>query len=410
MAVRTLTPTTARRMAIARQHLAGPRPDPARMLDVIRDLGCLQLDPTSAVARSHLLVLWSRFGNYDRALLDKLLWQDRTLFEYWAHAASIVLTEDFPIHADMMHHYRQGESAWSARVGEWIKQNAELRSHILEQLACCGPLSSKDFEDKSIAPWHSMGWTSGRNISRMLDSLWVEGKILVKERRGNTRYWDIANRCLPDWTPRETLSGREVVRRAAQRAIRALGLARAAHIKQHFTRNRYPELQSVLDELETEGRIQRVKVADGGKSWPGVWYVHVEDLPHLDRLEAGDWQPRTTLLSPFDNLIADRARTRLMFDFEYTIEIYVPKDKRKFGYFVLPILSGDRLIGRIDPLMDRKKGVLNIQAVYAEPDAPGDTETARAIAHTIEDLAAFLGAQSIAYTDRVPDTWKSALL
>jgi uncharacterized protein YcaQ len=205
------------------------------------------------------------------------------------------------------------------------------------------------------------------------------------------------------------LSRNEVVRRASQRAIRALGVTTAKQIKQYFIRNRYHDLPNVLDELEQEGRIQRVSITGEGQTWPGVWYIHVDDLPLLERIEKGEWQPRTTLLSPFDGLIADRARTELMFGFEYRIEIYVPKDKRKYGYFVLPILHGDRLIGRIDPLMDRKNGILNVNAVYAEPDAPQDAETARAVAVAIEDLAVFIGADAITYTDRVPEGWKTAL-
>lgn len=407
MPLLTLTPTAARRFAITRQHLDGPPRAAETMLDVIRDLGCLQLDPTSAVARSHLLVLWSRFGSYDPAHLDRLLWHERHLFEYWAHAASLVLTEDFPIHYDLMHRYSSGDPTWSGRSQVWMQENRAFHDHILDELARRGPLSSKDFEDKSASGWASTGWTSGRNVSRMLDFLWLRGRILVKERRGQTRYWDLAERCLPDWTPRDTLPRREVVRRSVLRAVRALGVARASHIKQHFTRNRYDDLPAVLDELEAEGRLQRVSIAGDGVSWPGVWYLYADDLPQLEHLQNGGWQPRTTLLSPFDNLIADRARTELMFNFEYRIEIYVPQDKRKYGYFVLPILHGDQLIGRIDPLMNRKQSVLQINAVYAEPGAPPDA--APAIAAAIASLATFLGAQAIACTDRVPEQWKAAL-
>lgn len=410
----TLTPTLARRLAISRQRLAGTLPpsSPDALLDIVRDLGCLQLDPTSAVARSHLLVLWSRAGHYDRTHLDTLLWQRRSLFEYWAHAASIVLTEDFPLHYDMMQHWRQdaGGTVWRARIHDWMNANAGLRDHILEELARRGPLSSKDFEDRSQAAWHSMGWTSGRNISRMLDFLWTQGQILVKERRGNTRYWDLADRCLPDWTPRDDLPQPEVVRRAAQRAIRALGVAREAHIKQHFTRGRYPGLPTALKSLEAEGRLQRVQIAAGAKPWPGVWYIHTDDLPLLERLKAGDWSPRTSLLSPFDNLIADRTRTRQLFDFDFTIEIYVPKNKRRFGYFVLPILHGDRLIGRIDPMMDRKLNILRINAVYAEPDSAQDGAPAPAVAAAVRDLAGFLGARDIVFGDRLPDAWRRTLI
>jgi hypothetical protein len=231
----------------------------------------------------------------------------------------------------------------------------------------------------------------------------------VYERRSGHRYWHLAEHCLPDWTPREQLDRHEVVRRSTQTAIRALGVARPNQIKQHFTRNRYDDLDSVLKELENEGRIQRVQIAEDGSNWPGPWYMHTEDLPLLDRIEGGDWQPRTTLLSPFDNLICDRARTEKLFNFEYRIEIYVPKHQRVYGYFVLPILHGDRLIGRIDPLMKRKEQQLLINAVYAEADAPMDAETGRAVARSIEALATFLGAREIVYGERRPEGWKKAL-
>jgi uncharacterized protein YcaQ len=154
-----------------------------------------------------------------------------------------------------------------------------------------------------------------------------------------------------------------------------------------------------------------VQIDAEGKQWNGPWYVHADDLPLLESLSGGDaaWQPRTTLLSPFDNLIADRARTETLFNFDFRIEIYVPKEQRKYGYYVLPILHGDRLIGRIDPLMDRKAKRLNINAVFAEPDAPMDDETALAISASIGELAAFLDAKDIAYTERIPDGWRHVL-
>jgi hypothetical protein len=141
----------------------------------------------------------------------------------------------------------------------------------------------------------------------------------------------------------------------------------------------------------------------------GPWYVHHDDLPVLEQVNDGAWQPRTTLLSPFDNLIADRSRIELLFNFEYRIEIYVPKDKRKYGYYVLPILHGDRLIGRIDPLMDRKAKRLNINAVYAEPDAPMDATTGRAVGKAIGDMAEFLGAREIAYGETATPKWRPHL-
>lgn len=415
-AMRTISPTLARRMAIARQRLAGPcsqasaRPDAACILDVVRDLGCVQLDPISAVARSHLLVLWSRLGCYDPAELDRLLWQERSLFEYWAHAASIVLTEDYPIHNVMMRRYPSGESSWSRRVEQWLEENRELREHILDEIAKNGPTQSKQFEDKTKEDWHSTGWTGGRNVSQMLDFLWTRGQLMVAKRVGGQRLWDLAERCLPDWTPREELGRHEAMRRATQKSLRALGVARPREITQHYTRGRYPSLEKALGELESEGRIEQVQIVDEDRGlWPGPWYVHADDLPLLDRLAAGEWHPRTTLLSPFDNLICDRARTEKLFDFEFRIEIYVPKAQRKYGYYVLPILHGDRLIGRVDPSMDRKQKRLTINAVYAQPDAPMDAQTGQAVASAIEELGAFLGAKEIAYGERVPEGWKDTL-
>jgi uncharacterized protein len=415
VAARVISPELARRLAITRQRLAGPRPpaDAAGIYEVARDLGCLQLDPISTVARSHLLVLHSRLGPYNPAHLDALLWQERRLFEYWAHCASIVLTEDYPLHHRMMAGYAAGDRPWHQRVSDWIEANAGLRDHILERIRAEGPLPSKAFETEAVAGWVSTGWTAGRNVSRMLDFLWFKGAIMVAGRQGGQKLWDLAERCLPEWTPRDELPDREVVRRAAQHSLRALGVARQRQIDQHFIRGRYPDLKEILAELEAEGRIARVQL-DGqgneGRRWGGPWYVHADDLPLLDRLEAGEWASRTTLLSPFDNLICDRARTQLLFGFDFRIEIYVPKHLRQYGYYVLPILHGDRLIGRVDPVFERKPRRLTLNAVYAEPDASADAETATAVAGAIAELARFLGAREIAVPgEQVPAGWRGAL-
>jgi uncharacterized protein len=411
-ATRMITPTTARRMAITRQRLAGERPasDSGGMLDLVRDLGCLQLDPISAVAPSHLLVLWSRLGGYDPATLDALLWEERQLFEYWAHCASIVLTEDYQLHQPRMAGYVLNGASQTV-VHEWMAENAELRDHILSQLRERGPLLSREIEDLAVSDWQSTGWNSGRNVTRMLHFLWSAGEIMVagRPRAGGQKLWDISERCLPDGKP-APLPDTEVVRIAAERALRALGVARIADIRQHFIRSRYPGLPAVLKDLAAEGRIVPVAIGENGTAWKGDWYVHAEDLPLLNRLadEHADWGARTTLLSPFDNLICDRARTELLWDYEFRIEIYVPKEKRRWGYYVLPILHGDRLIGRIDPTMDRKHGILTINAIYAEPDAPDTASTGQAIRGAIDDLATFLGARDVEYASEWPQGWQEA--
>jgi hypothetical protein len=410
--MRTISLQIARRLFIQRQRLNNLKPttDAAGILDVVRDLGCLQLDPISAVARSHQLVVRSRVGNYDLGALDQLLWTERSLFEYWAHQASIVLTEDYPIHSLLMRTYAREEATGqvSQCYQQWLTDNQKLRRRLLSDLKRRGPLPSRVFENKSEgdAGWYSSGWTSGRDVSQMLDYLWITGKIMVAGRAGLQKLWDLSERCLPEWTPREKLSENEVVRRAMQKSLRALGVATPQHINQHFTRKRYPHLKDRLHALLAEGLIEKVHVEND----KAEWFIHAEDVPLLDRIEADEIAfERTTLLSPFDNLICDRARTARLFNFDFTIEIYVPAHKRQYGYYVLPILHGDRLIGRIDPKFDREHHRLHIHAVHAEKDAPRNRQTGRAIRDAIEDLATFLGATDIHYTHLVPEGWQRDL-
>lgn len=403
--------TVARRLALTRQRLAGPRP--SSLMEVVRSLGCLQLDPLSTVARSHVLVLQSRLGRYDLAELDRLLWEERRLFEYWAHCASIVLTEDYPLYHTWMRRYPRGDSTYSVDIRAWVNQNQELKRYILTELCRHGPLLSRDLEERGQQPtkWVSTGWTTNRNISRMLDYLWMSGKIMVAGRQGIQKVWDLAERCLPAWTPHAPLTEHETARQAAVRSLRALGVGTASHVERHFTRGRYPHLDKVLTELEAEGQIRHVAIRHDGQTWPGEWYVHSADLPLLAQVQNGSWEPRTTLLSPFDNLVCDRQRTEELFNFDFRIEIYTPKAKRRFGYYVMPILHGDQLIGRLDPELDREKEQLTINAVHAEADAPQTRRVAAAVAGAVEDLAGFLGARKIVYNKtKVPSAWKRDLL
>ena len=403
-----LSPTVARRLAITRQHLAGPvtTTAPPSILATLRDLRCLQLDPISAVARSHQLVLHSRLPGYSLDDFHALLWGERQFFEYWAHCASIVLTEDYPIHATMMRDYSTGDGAWKERTRAWLTENSALRTAILYELTHHGPLPSNAFEDTSARGWSSSGWTSGRNVNRMLEFLWMQGVIMVAGRSGLQKLWDLTERCLPSWTPQEQLTDDALARRAIPLSLRALGVARPAHIQQHFIRGRYPRLNETITDLVAEGQLVPVALVDEDRAWAGPWYVHVADLPLVERLLAGEWQPRTTLLSPFDNLICDRARTEELFNFRFRIEIYVPKAKREYGYYVLPILHGDRLIGRIDPIMDRKRQVLVVNTVYDEPAAPRSPEIGNAVVESIGELANFLGANAVEYRGGLPDGWR----
>jgi uncharacterized protein len=404
-ALRTLDPTLARRLVLSRQRLAGPPPlgpGPEAIMEVATDLASLQLDPISVVARSHQLVLWSRLGRYDLADLDGLLWRERRLFEYWAHAAAIVCTDDYPIHSLLMRRY---PSARHAQLRAWLADNQALRRSILRQLRAGGPLPTRALEDRAATDWRSSGWTRGRNVDRMLDLLWTQGRIMVAGRQGQERVWDLAERCLPPWAPTRRPPEREVVRLSAQRSLRALGVATARDIDRSFTAGRYPGLPSVLAGLQRSGQVEQVRLTADGAERPGPWFVHADDLPLLDRLESGDWRPRTTLLSPFDNLIINRERTDRLFGFSFRMEIYVPKAARRYGYYVLPILHGDRLIGRVDPALDRATGRLVVHAIHAEPDAPASAGPA--VATALGELAGFVGATGLDLRQPPPEVWRT---
>ncbi|HEX8006964.1 MAG TPA: crosslink repair DNA glycosylase YcaQ family protein, partial [Trebonia sp.] len=296
----------ARRFAVRAQRLAGPPPEAGvdGLRQVLRAVRCLQLDPVNVVARSHLLVLWSRLGDFDRTHLDTLLWRERWLFEYWAHAASIVLAEDYPVHHLLMRAFPR-----YPEYREWLTANEEFRRYVLDALRESGPLAAESLEDRAAVGWVSTGWTHGRNVERMLDFLWKQGVITVVGRDGLRRLWGPAA-----FADMPRLSEREVVERAAELALLALGVARERDIVRHFTRDRYPGL-----DLPGYGFARRVRVEGGTEDW----WVHADSF----RLLEERWTPRTTLLSPFDNLICDRERTQRLWDFHYKNEMYVPKAK-----------------------------------------------------------------------------------
>jgi uncharacterized protein YcaQ len=389
----TLSQVDARRLSVLGQMLASPRP--AAITDVVTGLGAIQMDPTSAVARTEHLVLWSRLGRRFRiAELERMLWEERSLFEYWVE---IVPTSDFAVHRESMRRYPggpRGDLKSRQYIASWLKANAAFRRYVLRELRLRGPLRARDLEDRVAHGWHSGGWTNdGRSVATLLDILWNKGEIMIVGRDGQQRLWDLTERSLPVDQPRPPQ--RQIARRLVESQLRARGVAPVARLGWAFD-GRAPGWERALRELTREGIAVRVSV----EGLRGDTYVHAELLER-------PFRGRTTLLSPFDDLIHDRDRTEALFRFHFRLEIYVPKAKRRFGYFVLPILHGDRLIGRIDPKFDRKTGTLIVSAVFAETDAPASA--GRAIAKTIDDLAAWRGATDIAYGRTIPAMWRRAL-
>jgi uncharacterized protein YcaQ len=390
-------PAAVRRLAIRNQRLAGPLPrkraDADALLETAEALRCLQLDPTAVVARSHLLVLFSRHGAFDEARFSELAYERRALFEYWAHEASYVLSEDLPIHRYEMRTFpRPGIGAWPRKLSAWYEQEAGFRGHILERLREDGPLRARDIEDRAMKPWESGGWSNGRNTARLLDIMWVRGEVGIARRDGAQRVWDLMERCLPPEAPRDELPDAEITRRAARFAIRALGAARPTHIRKHFTRGRYPGLEAQLPKI-----AERIEVEGLGDDW----WVLPEDV---EALRDAGFNGRTTLLSPFDNLLCDRDRTEALWGFRHRLEIYTPAAKREWGYFVLPVLDGEKLVARCDLAVDRKASRLKVLAVYAEPGLRGGARLPKAIRRELERLAAWRGANEIE-VGVAPDAW-----
>ncbi|WP_327430592.1 winged helix-turn-helix domain-containing protein [Streptomyces sp. NBC_01236] len=403
----TLSRSDARRLALSRQHLSAARPpaDATGLRTVLRSLRYLQLDPVSVVAPSHELVLWSRLGPRAGDRLPTLWWQERWLFEYWAHAAALVLTEDYPVHRVSMDGYPPKNLSFTST---WMAANGQLSEHILHRLAEGTPLPTDAFEDRSVMDWPSSGWTAGRNVERMLTFLWLQGRIMVAGRAAGQRLWGLPDACLPADADRVAVSPREMVTTATEHTLRALGVARPLDIKQYFVRGKYDGLPEVLRTLTGEGRVVPVKVEDAPTA-SETWYVHTDALAELEAIRAGDWEGRTALLSPFDNLINDRRLTERLWGFAFRNEMYVPKAKREYGYYLLPVLHGDRLVGRTSPRFDKSREVLLVEGLYLEPDTKPTAALCRAVTAQLADLAALVGATGIEYGDKVPDRWRPLL-
>ncbi len=386
----------ARRLALHAQGLAAPPAPGGDVAAVVARLGCLQLDPVGVVARSPLLVLRARLrgGSHDahERALERAAYRERTLFDYWCHEASLCHVADLPIHRWAMRTYLDRLGPARAVVREWLAVNEEFARHTVAALGADGPLRASALEDRSAEAWVHGHWTdevsSRQTIARMLERLWMQGLIGVADRHGSARRWDLLERCLPGGAlaaaDAEPLAEEEAVRAAALRAVAMLGVARTAHINAHFTRRRYPGLDAALSALERGGELRRIGVS----GLRGEWWIRPADLERAGGLEPGR---RTVALSPFDNLLCDRARAEELLGFDHRLEIYVPAAKRRWGYYVLPILHRERIAARADLRLDRDGAapVLRVLALHREPGRRADGAVGGALA----SLASWRGAE-----------------
>jgi uncharacterized protein YcaQ len=339
-------------------------------------------------------VLFARLGPVREIALERAAYERRALFDAWAHEASLVATADLALHRWAMRTVHDGAGARAVRARTFLDANAAFCDELVAELRARGPLRARDLEDRSAEPWRHGWWTdevSGRQtIARLLHLLWVSGRVGVGARIGGERLWDVFERCLPPDLPAvPDLSDDDAEREAVLRAVRMLGVARPAHVRAHFLRRRYRRLPATLDALVAAGRLEVVTVAQLG----GAWYGAPEDLDRSDELAPGS---RTTALSPFDNLLCDRARAAELFGFDHRLEIYVPAAQRRWGYYVLPILHRERIVARADAALDAGAGLLRVHALHREPGVRHSTALDRAVARALERLAAWRGVDGVA--------------
>jgi uncharacterized protein len=357
--VHRLTREQARRIAVRAQLLDARRP--TELLAVVQRLTLLQIDPTAAIAPSADLVAWSRLGSaYEPAALKQALEQDRTLFELGALVRPM---SDLGL-------YLADAADWPSydKQRDWLRDNDRFRRDILKLLGSSGPMSSRDVPDTCVVPWASTGWTNNRNVTQMLEFLMMRGEVAIAGRLGRERLWDLAERVYP--ADVAVPSAEEAERSRNERRLASLGIAR-----QKF---RVMPMEPVH-----VGEAGEPAVVEGVK---GEW--RVDPAAFSDSFEG-----RTALLSPFDRLIHDRVRAEELFDFEYTLEMYKPAAKRRWGYYALPILHDDRLVGKLDATADRKASVLRVNAIHE--DVKFTRAMTKAVQAELEDLASWLGMSAI---------------
>ena len=342
------------------QLLDAPRP--TDLLTVVQQLSLLQIDPTAAIAPSADFVAWSRLGSsYRPDHLKRALEQDRTLFE---HNALIRPMSDLGL-------YLAGAADWPPyeRTRAWLRNNDRFRRDILDLLGKSGPMTSRDIPDTCVEPWASTGWTNNRNVTQMLECLMMRGEVAIAGRVGRQRVWDVTERVYPADVVVPSVD--EAERAKNERRLTSLGIARQ-------------KTTAMPVEPIDVGEAGEPAVVEGTK---GEWRVDPRALGEED------FEGRTALLSPFDRLVHDRARAQELFDFEYTLEMYKPAAKRRWGYFALPVLHHDRLVGKVDAAADRKASVLRVNAIHE--DVRFTRAMTKAVQAELEDLATWLGLGAV---------------
>lgn len=409
----TVYPLSAvRALALHAQGLS-VRSDPKQsstldeVYSIIEQIGHLQIDTLQMVRRSQNIVLWSRLGHYDPADLDRLLFDDseRRLFEYWLHAACIIPLSEYRYRLPLMRRYQDGIHGWRR---DWAQdpENAKLVKMILEHIHGNGPARSADFEHKGRT---RSGWWDWKPSKRALEHLYDHGELMVANRVNFQRVYDLRERVLPDWVDMSEPTEAETSRHLLERSMKSLGICQMTQLTD-YTHMKRTDARHHIEQLTKDGTFVTVQGStDDGSVIDFI--VHQDNLPLLDEAADGALNPeRTTFLSPFDSLFWAKGRDMQLWGFQQTLEAYKPGPSRKWGYFCLPILYKDRLVGRFDPKLERRTGVLRIKAIYLEPGISPDEELVTSIAAAMREFMEFHDAASLVIERSEPFEFGDRLL
>lgn len=372
----TLSQEAARGLMIAAQGLHdAPRP-PATKDDVlaeIRRIRLLQIDSINVVARAPYFVLWSRLGAYDPRWLDKLL-EEAKLFEFWAHAVCFQPIEDYGL-------YREGSriNDWK-KIDQWMQDNRALADRMLDYIEEHGDVRASDFENMD---GQKRDWEHSKEEKVVLDYLVFSGELMIRKRENFQRIYDLRSRIFPDYDKLPKLSAEESYDQMVLNTIRALGVTKRDWIANYY-RMKSSWVNGALKRLGKQGKLLEVEV----EGWKSPVYADSAQIDRIEAAAAGDIpQSKTTLLSPFDPLVWDEGRVRELFNFDFPIEFYFPEAKRKYGYFSLPILYQNRLIGRLDPKVHRQEAFFEVKSIHFEADVVVDDPIIRALRETLKACA-----------------------
>jgi uncharacterized protein YcaQ len=389
----------ARALHLAAQGMLQARRARATRDDVlaaIRRMGMLQIDTISVVARSPYLVLWSRLGDYDPCWLDQLLEQGR-LFEYWAHEACFIPIEDYGLYRHRM--IDPGSLGWKYSAS-FLREHPGQVERVLEHIRTQGPVRSADFERQD---GRAGGWWEWKPEKRALEVLFTDGRLMIARRQNFHRVYDLAERVLPGWDDARMPSMIDTRRTFVLQAVKALGVAKAGWIPDyHRTKAPHPDPQALVD----QGLLLRARV----EGWSEPVFVHPDHAGLLARAAENALAPTlTSLLSPFDPIVWDRRRALDLFGFDYRLECYTPADKRRYGYFTLPILRRGALVGRVDAKAHRREGVFELKSVALEPGVRLSSRLAADIAVAVGRCARWHACPQVRLGQASPDAARALL-